>query len=83
MTILDFYKKLSVILTDTREEFITHSQAQKKLEKLLEEAENYRLQVKINPDILDPVNLMRLDDENSFRPEEDYDDDQSYYDSSF
>jgi hypothetical protein len=85
MTIIDFYKKLSRILTDTREEFLSQNEGKKKLQKLLEEAENNNLQVKINPDILDPVNLMRLDDENSFRPEDtDYDDDYSFgSDSSF
>ena len=85
MTIIDFYKKLSKILTDTREEFLSRAEGESKLEKLLEESETHGLQIKINPQILDPINLMRLDDENSFRPEDDdyYDDEYSYGDSSF
>ena len=82
MTIVDFYKKLSKILTDTREEFLSRSEAQRKLESLLEEAQKHDLKVKISGEILDPVFLMRLDDENSFRSEEeDYSDiDYSYGD---
>ena len=85
MTIIDFYKKLSKILTDTREEFLSRAEGESKLEKLLEEAETHGLQIKINPQILDPINLMRLDDENSFRAEDDdYDDEYSFgSDSSF
>jgi len=82
MTIIDFYKQLSKLLTDTRENFLTKSQAEKKLEELLEEAKKNKLDVNIDPKILDQVNLMRLDDENSYRPESDYDftsdDDSSY-----
>jgi hypothetical protein len=72
MTIIDFYKKLSKILTDTREEFLSRSDAQRKLDWLMDEAQKNDLKVKISNEILDPVFLMRLDDENSFRsPEED------------
>jgi hypothetical protein len=75
MTIIDFYKKLSKILTDTREEFLSRPEGESKLSKLLEDAETHGLKVEINPDILDPVYLMRLDDENSYRSEDvDYDD---------
>lgn len=86
MTITEFYKSLSVILTDTREEFLSYSQGKKKLNELLEKAESAGLQVKISENILDPVNLMRLDDENSFRSEDgnDWDSgDWSYGNSSF
>jgi hypothetical protein len=85
MTIVDFYKKLSRILTDTREEFLSRTEGQKRLEKLLEEAENNGLQVKVSENILDPINLMRLDDEKSFRSEDEdyYDDEFSYGGSSF
>ncbi len=73
MTIIDFYKSLSKLLTDTRENFITKSQAEKRLEELLEDAIKNKLDVKIDPNILDSTNLMRLDDEKSFRSEdEDY-----------
>ena len=71
MTIIDFYKSLSKLLTDTREDFITKSQAEKKLEELLQDATKNKLDVKIDPNILDSTNLMRLDDENSYRTEDD------------
>ena len=71
MTIIDFYKSLSKLLTDTRENFITKSQAEKRLEELLEDAIKNKLDVKIDPNILDSTNLMRLDDEKSFRSEDD------------
>ena len=71
MTIIDFYKSLSKLLTDTRENFITKSQAEKRLEELLEDAIKNKLDVKIGPNILDSTNLMRLDDEKSFRSEDD------------
>jgi hypothetical protein len=71
MTIIDFYKSLSKLLTDTRENFITKSQADKRLEELLEDAIKNKLDVKIDPNILDSTNLMRLDDEKSFRSEDD------------
>ena len=76
MTIIDFYKKLSQILTDTREEFYSQNQGQKKLDELLELAKSNGLDVKVDPKILDPINLMRLDDERSFRS--DGDDDTSF-----
>jgi len=85
MTIINFYKQLSKLLTDTREDFITKSQAEKKLEELLEDAIKNKLDVKIDPNILDSTNLMRLDDEKSFRPEDDdygFDSDFSYGDGS-
>ena len=47
MTIIDFYKKLSKILTDTREEFLSRAEGESKLEKLLEESETHGLQIKI------------------------------------
>jgi len=85
MTIINFYKQLSKLLTDTREDFITKSQAEKKLEELLEDAKKNKLDVQIDPNILDSTNLMRLDDEKSFRPEDDdygFDSDFSYGDGS-
>jgi hypothetical protein len=87
MTIIEFYKKLSTLLTDAREKFISHTQAEKKLEELIEQAQDSKLDVKVSKNILDPINLMRLDDEKSFREEEDddyYSDDSSYdYENSF
>ena len=85
MTIINFYKQLSKLLTDTREDFITKSQAEKKLEELLQDAIKNKLDVKIDPNILDSTNLMRLDDEKSFRSEDDdygFDSDFSYGDGS-
>jgi hypothetical protein len=86
MTIIEFYKSLSVLLTDTRENFLSQNQAKNKLNGLLEKAKDSGLQVNISENILDPINLMRLDDENSFREdlEDDYGLDSSYeYGSSF
>jgi hypothetical protein len=85
MTIIDFYKQLSKLLTDARENFLTKSLAEKKLEELLEDAKKNKLDIEIDPNILDSTNLMRLDDEKSFRPEDDdygYDSDFSYGDGS-
>jgi hypothetical protein len=85
MTIIDFYKNLSQILTDCRESFISRKEAQKRLDSILEEAKKNKLDVNINPEILDPINLMRLDDEKSFRQEDDdlySDGDFSYGDGS-
>ena len=86
MTIVDFYKKLSRLLTDTREKFLSQSQAEKQLEEILEEADKNGLQVKIDKQILDSINLMRLDDEKSFVEGEDiyYDTDSSFdFENSF
>ena len=84
MTIIEFYKSLSCLLTDTREEFLSQNQAKKKLDQLLEKAKESGLNINISENILDPINLMRLDDENSFKPEEDdYDYDSSYGPNSF
>jgi hypothetical protein len=87
MTIIDFYKKLSKILTDCRENFTSRKEAQKRLDFILEEAKKNKLDVNINPEILDPINLMRLDDEKSFREESDddygFDSDFSYGNSSY
>ena len=51
--------------------YLSQNQAKKKLEQLLEKAKESGLQVNVSENILDPINLMRLDDENSFRPEDD------------
>ena len=86
MTIIDFYKSLSTLLTDARENFLTKKQAEKKLEDLLEEAIKNKLDINIDPKILDHVNLMRLDDEKSFTESSDDDygfDSDSSYDSSY
>lgn len=85
MTIIEFYKELSRLLTDTRENFISQNQAKKKLEDLLDRAQKSKLDVKISEEILDPVYLMRLDDEKSFTTDdEDFSyDEGSSYDSSY
>ncbi len=84
MTTIEFYKKLSSILTDARENFISHNHAKKKLNELLEKSKEFELQINVSEDILEPVNLMRLDDERSFREsDEDDDDEYDYSDFSF
>lgn len=80
MTIIDFYKELSRLLTDTRENFLSQNQAKQKLNDLLDKAKKSKLEVNISEDILDPVLLMRLDDEKSFTDNQD--DDFSYEDDS-
>jgi hypothetical protein len=81
MTIIDFYKKLSTLLTDTREKFLSQEQAETKLDLLLEEANKNGLDVQVSKNVLDPIFLMRLDDERSFRQEDD--DYYDYNDSDF
>jgi hypothetical protein len=83
MTIIEFYKKLSKILTDTRENFISNEDAKSKLEDLLIEAEKSNLSVDVSTEILDPINLMRLDDEKSFSDESDDVSFDSDYETSF
>lgn len=71
MTIIDFYKSLSKLLTDTREGFTSREDGQAILDSLLSEAKKSKLSVNIDPNILEPINLMRLDDEKSFANEDD------------
>ena len=75
MTIIDFYKKLSKLLTDARENFISHNQAKQRLQQLIETSQDYGLDVNINSEILGPIFLMRLDDEESFTERDDEDED--------
>lgn len=77
MTVIDFYKQLSKLLTDARERFLSKEEAQKKLETLLEKAQESNLDVKVSPNILDETFLMKLDDERSFT-EPDWESDSSY-----
>ncbi len=82
MTIVDFYKELSKILTDCREGFILRDFAEKKLTDLLEQASKSKLDVNVSESIFDPINLMRLDDEKSFNSDDEefgYDGDNSIF----
>lgn len=73
MTIIEFYKKLSNLLKDAREKNISTIEAKETLEDLLREANLHNLQVDVSLEILEESNLMKLDDERSFREEdEDY-----------
>ena len=73
MTIIEFYKKLSNLLKDAREKNIPSRDAKETLEDLLREANLHNLQVDVSLEILEESNLMKLDDERSFREEdEDY-----------
>jgi len=83
MTIIEFYKKLSKILTDARENFISNEDAKSKLEDLLIEAEKSNLSVDVSTEILNPINLMRLDDEKSFSDDSDDVSFDSDYETSF
>jgi formyltetrahydrofolate hydrolase len=80
MTIVEFYKKLSSLLTKKRENLISMSEAKQELRDLLSKAEKNEIQVEISNDILNQKNLMRLDDENSFKTDYESDDD---YDSDY
>jgi hypothetical protein len=73
MTIIEFYRELSRLLTDTRENFISQNQAKQKLNDLMDKAKQFKLEVHISEEILDPVVLMRLDDEKSFISDDDID----------
>lgn len=75
MTIIEFYKKLSSLLTDARENFISHNQAKKRLQQLIDAAHDNDLDVNVSSEILDPIFLMRLDDERSFTERDDEDED--------
>jgi len=66
MTVIDFYKQLSSLLTDAREKFLSKEEAQKKLDTILEKAKESNLDIKVSPNILDEEFLMKLDDERSF-----------------
>lgn len=66
MTIIDFYKELSVILERTRERLLSREEAEDKLSALLEKAEEYDLHVNVSKSILDDSTLLKLDDERSF-----------------
>lgn len=88
MNIVDFYKKLSKLLEDYREERITYSTALRNLKELLENAKNSKLDVNISENILDMENLTNYDDERSYESvsydESSYDDyDDETYQSSY
>lgn len=83
MTVIDFYKQLSSLLTDAREKFLSKEETRGKLDTLLEKAKESNLDVKVSPNILDENSLMKLDDERSFTEPEwesdsSYDDETSY-----
>ncbi len=76
MTIVDFYKSLSTILCDCREDRLTHDRAKSKLSELLQEAKDNNISINIDMNILDRSNLEKLDDERSYV-------ETSYYESSY
>jgi hypothetical protein len=80
MTVVDFYKDLSKILTDARERFLSKRDAQIKLDLLLEKAHESNLEVDISENILDENFLTKLDDERSYDDSNaSYEDDESSY----
>ena len=75
MNIIDFYKTLSSILCDRREEFLSSEDARMKLDELLSLAEESNLNVNVSLNILEMSNLIRLDDErpyDSIKYDDDY-----------
>jgi hypothetical protein len=77
MNILDFYRDLSLILEQYREEKIGHSTAESRLKQLLSEAKKDGLEVNVSTDILDLDNLVKYDDERSYESTS-YEDESSY-----
>lgn len=80
MTIIEFYKKLSVILKDAREGIITPDESRDMLSDLNEESRLNDLDIEVSEDLLLTEFLLRLDDERSFDDEDS--DDSDYYKST-
>ncbi len=75
MTIVDFYKELSLILEQSRERTITKKKAYSRLDALIKTAFDNKLDVEVSKDILNDETLYKLDDEKSFsEPEYSYED---------
>lgn len=68
ITIVEFYKELSVILTESRKS----KNMKKEFDELMESAKFSNLDVSIDPSILSVESLRKYDDENSYVEEETY-----------
>jgi len=71
ITIVEFYKRLSVILSETR----NYKNTKKEFDELMELAKLSNLGVNIDPSILQIENLKKFDDEFSY--EETYEEESS------
>ena len=52
MNIIDFYKELSKLLERTREKFLSHEEAQEKLNELLKEINSVTTDKNINAELI-------------------------------
>lgn len=87
MNIVEFYKQLSKLLEDYREERTTYSKALLTLRDLLKEAQDSELDLNVSEDILNMNNLTIYDEERSYDStsyeESSYEDDEENYQSSY
>lgn len=84
MNIVDFYKKVSKLLEDYREERISYKIALSELRNLLQKAKDHKIDVNISESILEMNNLSNYDDERSYESTSSYDDyDDESYQSSY
>jgi len=86
MNVVDFYKKLSLILEQYRDLSITYSSALFQLNELLNEAEKNSLRVNISENILRDNMISKYDEEISYEEvsyEESYDDEENEEDQSY
>jgi hypothetical protein len=82
MNIVNFYKRLSKLLEDYREEKISYNEALKELRDLMQLAEDSNLEVNISEDILKLDNISKYDDERSYESTS-YDEYSSYDDEDY
>jgi len=86
MNIVDFYRELSAILEMCREQVLSHSESQFRLNELISKAELAGLDVKVSDDILNIRNLVKYDDEMSYDEGYSYEssyEEESDYESSY
>jgi hypothetical protein len=68
MTTIQFYKKVSKLITDTRDQFLTLEEAEEKLDSLMELAKIHNIGVHFDKSILQWENLYKFDDEQLDEP---------------
>lgn len=84
MKIIDFYQELSDMLEQARDSSISKSNAQERLNQMIEELKQEGIEVDISPEIFDFQNLVKFDDERSYVEEESsYEEDEIDFESSY
>ena len=78
MTILDFYRELSMILEKYREHNMSHSVALSKLRHIIEESHKSNLNIDVSEKILNIEYLAKFDDERSYEEPSSYESDEDY-----